>query len=188
MIKLIACIDNNKAIGKDGKLLYHLAEDMQNFKKLTKGDGNNAVVMGRKTYESLPNGQLKGRTNIVLTKDKEWKDRNEKYVYEPSPLGGNKLSSESLFVLHGDTLAFLTELDGFCNCKDFWIIGGGQVYKEAIEKGYPEMLYITKVNRITKDADTFFPDFEDKYELVEKSEVHDNGKYEYTFNVYKRKG
>ena len=68
MIKLIACIDNNKAIGKDGKLLFHLAEDMQYFKKLTTEKPLNAVIMGRgKLPRVYPDGKpLKNRWNMVV--------------------------------------------------------------------------------------------------------------------------
>lgn len=166
MIKLIACIDNNKAIGKDGKLLYHLAEDMQYFKKLTTEKLFNAVIMGRKTAESLPDGKpLKNRWNMVVSKS-----------FSDNGFDCYKRLCDALYDAE--------RTKGI----DAWIIGGGQIYKEAIEKAIPEMLYITKVEATTKDADTFFPEFEDKYELCEKSEVHDNGTYRYTFNVYKRKG
>lgn len=166
MIKLIACIDDNKAIGKDGKLLFHLAEDMQYFKKLTTEKPFNAVIMGRKTAESLSDGKpLKNRRNMVVSKSF-------------SKIGFN------CYERFCDAIHDAEKMKG----TDTWIIGGGQIYKEAIEKAIPEMLYITKVGAITKDADTFFPDFEDKYELCEKSELHDNGTYVYTFNVYKRKG
>lgn len=166
MIKLIACIDDNKAIGKDGKLLFHLAEDMQYFKKLTTEKPFNTVIMGRKTAESLPDGKpLKNRRNMVVSKSF-------------SKTGFN------CYERFCDAIYDAEKTKG----TDTWIIGGGQIYKEAIEKAIPEMLYITKVRAITKDADTFFPDFEDKYELCEESEVHDNGTYVYTFNVYKRKG
>ena len=166
MIKLIACIDNNKAIGKDGKLLYHLAEDMQYFKKLTTEKPLNAVIMGRKTAESLPDGKpLKNRWNMVVSKSF-------------SKTGFNCYKRFCDAIYDGERMKGI----------DTWIIGGGQIYKEAIEKGIPEMLYITKVDATTEGADTFFPDFEDKYEAVEESEVHDNGTYKYTFNVYKRKG
>ena len=68
-MKIIVACDLNNAIGKNNKLLYKLADDMAYFKKMTTGNGNNAVVMGRKTFESLPK-PLRNRDNYVLTHDK----------------------------------------------------------------------------------------------------------------------
>ena len=68
--KIIACINQKKALGKDGKLLYHIGNDLANFKRMTVG---NVVVMGRKTYESLPNGEpLKNRINVIVTSNEEF--------------------------------------------------------------------------------------------------------------------
>ena len=70
MFKIIACINQKRALGKDGKLLYTIKNDLANFKRMTVG---NVVIMGRKTFESLPNGEpLKDRINIILTSNEEY--------------------------------------------------------------------------------------------------------------------
>ena len=74
MFKIITCINKKGVIGNEGKLLYHIKNDLANFKRMTVG---NVVIMGRKTFESLPGGKpLNDRINIVLTHDAEWGTRS----------------------------------------------------------------------------------------------------------------
>lgn len=143
MISLIVAVSKNNAIGKDNKLLFHIKEDLAFFKKTTL---NKTMVMGRKTFESLP-GVLPSRKHIVITRDKNYKIDNPQVEIRHSlidVLNEYKDSSKELFV-----------------------IGGGEIYKQAIESGLVDKIYITKVDKIVENADTFFPDIpNDLYDIV----------------------
>lgn len=133
-IKIIVAATENNAIGKNGELLFHLKEDMKNFKKLTSG---NIVIMGRKTYESIGKA-LPNRINVVLSRRKI--DDNE--IVQKSSL------EEAIQYAKTATPYIL---------KDVYIIGGGQIYKEALEKGIVDEIILTRITTTVDDADTFFP-------------------------------
>lgn len=128
----IACIDKNRGLGKNGKLLYHNAQDIKFFKGMTIGK---TVVMGKKTFLSLPfQKPLKDRTNIVLTTDKNF-------------------SCDGILVAH--SIDELFELIKDTPIDDVFVIGGAQVYKELLQ--YCDKLYLTIVDNGKADADTYFP-------------------------------
>lgn len=128
MIGLIACVGQNNELGKDNNLCFHIKEDMAFFKKKTSGK---AVLMGRKTYESI-GSPLKNRINYVLTSN-------------PDRLEGNVLAC--------------TNLDSFLKNykKDVFVVGGASVYAQSLH--YADVIYLTEV-KDTAQADTFFPDFD----------------------------
>lgn len=113
MIKLILAINDNLAIGKNGKLMYRLKDDMKNFKKMTSGC---TVVMGRKTFESLPNGELPDRLNVVIT------SQPENVV--------TKENSNVTFITPENFLAYFLPHHSTTE-ESVWIIGGAQVYETA---------------------------------------------------------
>jgi len=161
-ISIIAAVADNYAIGKANNLPWYLPADLKHFKNLTTG---HAVVMGKRTFESLPNGPLPNRKNIVLTSIMS-EGVNEKYF-----------EADSL-----EDALFLCEHE-----EEIFIIGGATVYKQCIDKvGY---LYITWVhNDFT--ADTFFPaiDFNEWMEVKhEDHKADENNLFPYTFSEYKRK-
>ena len=152
-ISLIAAIaSGNRALGKDNKLIYHIHEDLQRFKKLTSG---HPVIMGRKTFESIGN-PLPFRTNIVITHDKTY-------------------SMEGIIIVHSlDEALRLVQLKGD---NEVFIIGGGQIYQEAVSKA--DKLYLTIVEG-SPEADTFFPDYSDfKKKVFEESHESDGLKYKF---------
>lgn len=131
-IRLIACIDEANGLGINNQLLYRLKDDLKRFKTLTEG---NAVVMGRKTYESLPNGPLPGRSNFVISTTSgmipgAWLYRSVSDFLE----GGSR---------HPDT-----------KDRKVYVIGGGEIYSQFIQ--HANFLDITEVKK-TKRADSFFP-------------------------------
>lgn len=128
MISIIVCVAQNGAIGNKGGLLYHLRADLRRFKALTTG---NVVIMGRKTFESLPKGALPNRRNIVLTHS------DSKYA-----------GAESFPSLK-------KALDACSNQEHIYIIGGSSVYQEALPLA--DELCLTLVHAVPKEADTFFP-------------------------------
>lgn len=162
-ISIIAAVADNYAIGKNNKLIWHLPADMKHFKKMTTG---HAVVMGKRTFESLPNGPLPNRKNIVLTSIPE--GNYDKYYEAVS----------------------LRDAIDLCDKEDeVFIIGGSSVYKQALTFPAVEYMYITWVHH-EFPADAFFPKFNEKdWELTktERHEADEKNPHPYTFCEYKRK-
>lgn len=138
MISIIAAITSDRAaIGRNGDLLFHIPADLRHFKQLTTG---HTVVMGRRTFESLPKGALPERRNIVVTRNTAW-----------SAPGAETAHSVA------DAIALATG-NGTADCQ-VYIIGGGQVYAEALPMA--QRLDLTIIDETTPaDADTFFPDID----------------------------
>lgn len=136
MINIIAAIAENGAIGNDNKLLYWLPNDLKRFKALTTG---HTIIMGRKTFDSLPKGALPNRRNIVL--------------------------SRSVKVIEGcEVYQSLAEALQHCSPDDeIYIIGGASVYTQALPMA--DKLYLTKVQDTPEKADAFFPNFDDWREV-----------------------
>ena len=131
MFSLIACIGKNRELGAGGKLCFRLKEDMRFFKETTLG---HKILMGRKTWETLPAGGLPGRENIVVS-------RNE-------VPGANWVVNDLKWFLEEN--AKLKE--------EIFVIGGGMVYFEALP--YAQNLYLTEVDEGYEGADAWFPEFD----------------------------
>lgn len=162
VISIIVAIDENNAIGKENQLLCHLPNDLKYFKSVTQG---HTVIMGRNTYESLPNGALPNRRNIVLSRNKDLR------------LERCEVSSS------------LEEAIALCsNESEVFIIGGATVYAKAIDLA--DKLYITYIHHKFEGADAFFPKV-DENKWIESSridnEADDKNKYIHTFAVYDKK-
>ena len=141
-VGIIAVIDRNLGIGKDGKMLADLPPDLKYFKKITL---NHMVIMGRKTHQSIAK-ILSDRTNIVLSKNSEFKVK-----------GCLVLSSIKEAIEYAKQ-AKETEV---------FIIGGGDIYDQAIK--YADKLYLTLVDA-EWSADTFFPKYKEFKNLISESE------------------
>jgi len=159
-ISLIAAVAENRAIGKDNQMLWHIPEDLEYFRKTTKA---HPVVMGRRTFESI--GQaLPGRTNIIITRDKCYKAKDclvvnslEKAIKQAKKSPG------------GD--------------KEIFIGGGGQIYKQTLPMA--DRLYLTIVKG-NFGADIFFPDYSEFKKVISKSKPQISGKYLYTFLILEK--
>ena len=161
-INIIAAIDNNRAIGYQNKLLFHIDEDMKHFKQLTTG---HAIVMGRRTFESLPNGALPHRRNIVVSTTMKKKEEEE----------GCSIHKQQGIEVYGS----LTEALAACaNEEDIYIIGGEKIYQQAITIAH--RLYLTIIDASAPHADAWFPSF---YGWQLKEETPRKG---YWFRVYER--
>lgn len=162
---MIVCLDDNRAIGKNGDLCYHISDDMVHFKNTTL---HNAVVMGRKTYESLKIQPLPQRLNIVITRDKS--------SIKPQ---GDLLVVESF----DEARALIYQRD--LNDKTF-VIGGASIYEEFIDD--VDEIYVTAVkgNLIT-DADAFFPEYKDNFQIESSEPFRQQGDLIYEFEIWKRK-
>ena len=173
MISIIACISkDNRAIGYQNRLLYHLPSDMVRFRELTTG---HTIVMGRKTFESLPNGALPHRRNIVVSKSLKEIDGAEVY---PS-------LEEALRAAQGDTLPAPKENTGIASPEEIFIIGGESIYRQALPAA--RKLYLTLVDKTPEQADTFFPAINNSaWEVTEKEMRNENG-LSFSFLTYIRK-
>ena len=139
-ISIIAAVADGLAIGRGGDLAFHISADLRRFKSLTMG---HPIVMGRKTFESLPGGALPGRRNIVVTRSDSWRAPNT----ETAP------SLEEALKLAG------------ADSDEVFVIGGGQIYQQAVPLA--DTLLITRVFAPDAAADTFFPPYEDAWQIVE---------------------
>lgn len=142
-IKLIAAVARGGTIGFRGRLLYRIPEDMAHFRQLTQG---HTVIMGRLTYESLPHGPLPHRRNIVLTRQPQLS-----FSAEPLPVA---LSSDTSLELCPSLESALS----LCSPgEDVFVIGGAQVYRQAI--ALADELCLTEIEATPNEADAFFPDY-----------------------------
>ena len=161
-ISIIVAIADNNAIGRDNQLLWHLPADMRRFKALTMG---HTVIMGRKTFESLPKGALPGRRNVVLT------------------------TRPGAHFEGCTTYASLEEaFSGSASDDEVFIIGGAKVYSQSLQ--FADKIYLTLVHTTPKDADAFFPTIDPSHwEEIEHQEFpsDDRHAYPYTFLTYRRK-
>lgn len=169
MISAIVCVDNNWGIGYNGELLVHIPEDMKFFKEKTT---NNVVIMGRKTYDSLSVKPLPNRINIVVTSNADEMNRMDR--------DGVMFFTMNSIEVYLETLSPNSPIN-YC------IIGGGQIYKKLLP--YCSKIYITKVNHVYKNADTFFPNIDDmlEWEVELISKVKEYNGIEYQFFEYKKK-
>ena len=136
--------------------------DLQHFKALTIG---HTVVMGSKTYLSLPRRPLPGRRNIVLT-------RQDAALFEGAEV---VRSIEDILALNSPA-------------NEIFIIGGGEIYRQMMP--YADRLYITRIHHTWDDADTFFPTIDESQWSVESEERHqadEQNPYDYTFQTYSRR-
>jgi dihydrofolate reductase len=162
MLSAIVAFSENQVIGKDNQLLWHLPNDLKRFKDITKG---HTIIMGRKTFESLP-CVLPERQHIVLT-------QNEKYVVEDNRVRAVHSVGEMLSLLQLDT--------------HYFVIGGGDIYQKLLP--LCEILFVTKIHQEFL-GDTKFPEPSlSEWDIVEKEiGVLDNENIlPHTFITYKRK-
>ena len=147
MISIIAAVAKNRAIGFENKLIYWLPNDLKRFKALTTG---HTIIMGRRTFESLPKGALPNRRNVVLSASIV----NSKEVKSEKFPGCEVYSSLEAALDH---------------CKpdeDVYIIGGARVYEQAID--FADRLCLTEVDDTPAEADAFFPDYSEGWRIVKK--------------------
>ncbi|MCI5451625.1 dihydrofolate reductase [bacterium] len=161
MISIIAAVARNMAIGKGNKLIYWLPNDLRRFKALTTG---HTIIMGRRTFQSLPKGALPNRRNIVLTRS------------------GKEFPG-------AETYSSLREaLDSCLPSEEVFVIGGATVYAEALPLA--DRLCLTEVDDEPEGADAFFPQVSSDLWKVSSREEHGKDEkhdYTYTFTDYIRR-
>lgn len=163
IVSIIAALGKNYAIGKDNQLIWHLPKDMAFFLSTT---SNHFVVMGRKNYDSIPDKYrpLRNRTNVVVTRQPNFKAKGCVVV-------GSLEEGIRLAKLRGETECF--------------IIGGGQIYFEALQKRLVDRMYLTHIEE-SFEADTYFPEFDMNQWNVVTHKVHKaDEKNEFDFEILK---
>ena len=160
MLSIIACISQtNRAIGYQNRLLYHIKSDLTRFRELTTG---HTIIMGRKTYESLPIGALPHRRNIVVSRSMKEMEGCEVYPNLEAALKAAEGKTEETF-----------------------IIGGESIYRQSLPAAHK--LYLTVVDDAPQQADAFFPEINpEEWELIEKEMRNENG-LSFSFLTYFKK-
>lgn len=161
MIRLIAAIDRNRGIAKDGAMPWKIPEDEKYFSDQTKTYGG-SVLSGAATFRHAYHGRpLSHRTNYILT-------------HESGPIDGA--------IVVNDLPALLEEFKD----KDLWVAGGAAVFKEVMDLGKADELYLTRIDA-DFDCDRFFPEFEDDFELAERSKIREQNGLSFTYEKYVRR-
>lgn len=160
MISLIAAMSENRVIGRDGKLPWHMPADLQYFKNLTSG---HVVIMGRKTFESFGH-PLPERTNVVVTRRRDYKPEGVQIVHDL------------------DAALELGKTDA-----EVFILGGQDIFQQMMPK--VDRIYLTVIHTMI-DGDTFFPEFDQSNWNLAHEDVHDadeHNRFGYSFRRYERK-
>lgn len=155
MLSIIAAIGQNRELGVNNRLPWNIPEDLKHFHDITI---NHPVIMGRKTHESI--GRiLSGRTNIIITRDREYQ------------------------VKEGIITHSLEEAIHIINNNEIFIIGGGDIFKQALL--IVDRLYLTIVHKSFREADTFFPDYKEFTNVISKEDRQSNG-FDYTYLILEK--
>ncbi len=164
-VAIIVAAAENHVIGKDNDLIWNLPKDMKFFKDTTKG---HFVIMGRKNFESIPHKYrpLPNRTNVVVT-------RQESYP------------AEGCIVVNSISDALIIAKEA--NDEEPFIIGGGEIYRLALEQDLVDIIYLTRIHK-NYEGDTFFPELSKIWKLIrtEKHEADEKHECAYSFEVYEK--
>lgn len=155
-VSMIAAVGKNLELGKNNNLIWHFKEDMKFFKDTTMG---HTVVMGRKTFESLPKA-LPGRKNIVISSNAEYQAQ-----------GATVVTS-------------VEEALQIADNEEIFVIGGGKIYAEFLP--YADKLYLTEIDAECADADTYFPQFNKSEYIKEIINYYDIDGVEFYHVAYKK--
>ena len=164
---MIVAMDEDGFIGRGNQLPWKLASDMARFKVLTEGDGFNSVIMGRKTWDSLPDAfrPLPERVNIVMSRDTKWQTKG---------------AETALYIGRAIELAYA---EGSDEC---WVIGGAQVYEMFLER--VDEIHLTTVHT-SGSGEVKFPEWdrgEWSEEVVERAESDENTEHDSTYSIWTR--
>lgn len=155
LFNIIAAIDKNNGIGKDNSLPWHFKDDLKHFSKVTRGNGKNAIIMGKNTWDSLPKKPLPGRVNIVLSS-----------------------KFQCITDLNYENTWFCNSFEQFKSIPAFenaefdecWYIGGEKIYNTVINHSNINKIIVTRVNGIY-NCDTFFPKIPNNFTLESSTQL-----------------
>lgn len=160
ILSIIVAQASNRAIGKDNELMWHLPSDLKRFKDLTTG---HSILMGRKTFESLPKGALPNRRNVVISRSIQ------------------SLEGAEVYPSLEQALETLSDQD------EVFVIGGGEIYEQTL--ALAQRLYLTEVHASYPEAHTFFPPIQtEEWQELERIEQEQNDKHahSYTYRLLTR--
>ena len=164
-VSLIVAVSENGVIGKDNDLIWHLPKDMRFFKETTMG---HHVIMGRKNFESIPHkySPLPNRTNVIITKQTD-------YIAE--------------FCVVVNSVEAAIEIANKNGYNEPFIIGGGQIYRLALEENLVDKIYLTKVHH-SFEGDTFFPELNSDWKEIERIDCKADEKHahDYSFLTFEK--
>ncbi|MFQ3344435.1 MAG: dihydrofolate reductase [Candidatus Poseidoniales archaeon] len=167
LIAMIVAMDETGAIGDGNTIPWKLSDDMARFKQITEGHGNNAVIMGRKTWSSLPQTfrPLPDRLNIVMSRNSKWKENGSESAIYPG---------RAIEIAHSEA------------CEECWIIGGSQIYELFIE--LVDEIHITRVH--AKNSGIIkFPKWNNKdwtEEIIETKKNDVKNEFDTTYSIWKK--
>lgn len=168
MISMIACIGQNNELGKKGSLCFRFKEDLAFFKKTTMGK---YCIVGKNTYDSLPESKLPGRKLLVLTNDENWTD-----LHKTNP---------TIYKIFKNIDLLKIWIKVNIPNEEIFVIGGASIYNQFID--IADKLYITHVNQEDLEADVFFPEIKSKLWTKQSyPSKYENPKYTLLFQVYLR--
>ena len=164
---MIVAMDEDGCIGKQGDLPWRLKSDMIRFKTLTEADGFNAVIMGRKTWDSLPDSfrPLPERVNIVMSRDANWSHEDA-----------------DVALYHGRAI----EIAYAEACDECWVIGGAQIYEMFLDR--VDEIHITTVHT-TGSGEVKFPEWDQSLwseEIIEHTDADDENEFSTTYSIWKK--
>ena len=164
LYNLIVAMCRNNGIGYKGQTPWHISQDLTYFSKITKGDGNNAVVMGNNTWQSLP--IITGKPKGLLRRDNFVLSRTDKFDM--------LLNHDRLIKTFNSTNEIDAYLDQPHNIyEEVWVIGGAQIYKQFLEQGKIDKCYVTYIDA-EFECDAFFPELDKTvWREVERMESYD---------------
>jgi dihydrofolate reductase len=167
-LAMIVAMDEDGCIGRGNELPWRLSSDMARFKRLTEGDGFNAVIMGRKTWESLPTSfrPLPERLNIVMSRDTGWEHEGAENALYPG---------RAIEIAYAD------------GCEECWIIGGSQIYEMFLDR--VDEIHLTTVHT-SQSGDVPFPPWnrnEWVENLIENVAKDDDNEYNSTYSIWSRR-
>lgn len=166
-IAMIVAMDEDGCIGRGNELPWRLASDMARFKRLTEGDGFNAVIMGRRTWDSLPEAfrPLPERVNIVMSRTTDWTAEGAENALYPG---------RAIEIAYAD------------GCEEIWVIGGGQIYGMFLDR--VDEIHVTKVHS-QGSGDIRFPEWDRSSwneEVVEKLEADERNEFATTYSIWRK--
>ncbi len=160
----VVAVDKNWGIGNEGNLLFHISEDLKNFRRLTEGK---TVILGRKTLATFPKGApLKNRRNVILSRD-------ESYTVEGAEVC--RSVEEAVKLLENE------------NTDNICVIGGESIYRQMLP--FCDKAIVTRIDSSAEKSDKFYPDLDEdeNWFLAEESEVMEENGIKFKFCTYKRK-
>jgi len=166
-VSMIVAMDEGGIIGNSQDLPWKIPSDLARFKSLTEGGGFNSVIMGRKTWDSLPSSfrPLPNRVNIVLSRDSSWKEDG---------------AESALYAGRAIEISFAE------GCEECWIIGGAQIYEMFLDR--VEEIHVTRVHT-SESGNVSFPKWESNdwhEEVIEEVSPNQEDDFATTYSIWKR--